>query len=360
MFASDLLKDPLPVGYHLYEGLEYTAYRPTGKHRAYTFYQEAGLPVPKNLFHNQWINHYNHRDDKMAKRSIDVTPIHIPSKSYVFDEMEEAVDCGIKHEEQKQGYEECSITIKSPDKLITKSLFSTIHTIGRYQTVNYLDLTNLRCDDVEESEVFNISKNAQSIKLQNCSLPPETLNHLIQQVNGCTTMRKISFLDTDLGPVSSLNLTNKQALTHLDLNGAKMSVETVKHVCQQITHLSQLEHVRLSQINLSQIDLNLRNMTKLILLGLRCTGMSREQYIDILGQLNSLPFLYDIDMSSNNLTGCLFSFLPDPHPGLPELEWIDLERTSLHTVDLLHLSNIIKLNKLPKLLETGSIIQHSN
>ena len=75
VFASELLKDPLPVGYHLYEGLENTAYKPTGKHRAYTFYQEAGLTVPKNLFHNQLINHYNHEDDKNAKRSIDVTPV---------------------------------------------------------------------------------------------------------------------------------------------------------------------------------------------------------------------------------------------------------------------------------------------
>ena len=67
MRASELLKDPLPVGYHLYERLENTAYEPTGKNRADAFYHEAGLAVPKNLFHNQWINHYNHRDDKKAK-----------------------------------------------------------------------------------------------------------------------------------------------------------------------------------------------------------------------------------------------------------------------------------------------------
>ena len=349
MFASELLKDPIPVGYHLYEGLENTAYIPTRKHRADAFYKEAGLAVPKNLFHNQWINHYNHRDDKNANRWRDLTPVRIPSELYVFDHMEEAVDCNIEHEEQKQGYGGCSITINTPDELITKSLLSTIQTIGQYQTVNELDVFNLRCADVEEFEVFNISKNVQSIKLQNCSLPPETLNHLIQQVNGCTTMHKISFRSIDLGSLSSLILTNKIKITHLHLGGTKMSAEMVKNVCQQITHLSQLQYVCLSLNNLASIDLNLRNMTKLQWLDLSDTRMSRKQCIDVLGQINNLPSLYNINMSSNNLTRCLSSFLPDPHLGLPQLQWIYLKNTSLHTEDLLHLSNITKLNKLPTL-----------
>ena len=260
--------------------------------------------------------------------------------------MEEAVDCVIKHEEQKQGYEECSITIKSPDKLITKSLLLTIPSFGHYQTVNYLDLTNVRCDDVEEFEVFNISKNAQSIILQNCSLPPETLNHLIQQISHCNT---ISLIQTDLRPVSSFILTNQ--IAHLNLDDTKMSAKRVRKVCQQITHLSNLEYLHLSQINLAAIDLDLRNMRKLKWLDLSDTRMSREQCIDVFGQINNLPSLCDIDMSSNNLTRCLSSFLPDPHPGLPKLKWIYLKNTSLHTDDLLHLSNIMKLNKLPKLLK---------
>ena len=349
MFASELLKDPLPVGCHLNEGLDHTTYEPTGKHRADAFYHEAGLAVPKNLFHNHWINHYNHRDDKNAKRSRDLTPVHIPSERYVFDRMTQYVGCSIEYEKQKQRYGECSITITSPNKLIAKSLLSTIQHIGQFQTVNDLEVANFRCDDVEEFDVFNISKNAHFISLHYCSLPPVVLHHFIQQINHCNTINKISLIQIDLRSVSSLILTNKLALTHLHLRRPKMSAEMIKHVCHQITHLSQLEHVGLSQINLSPIDLNLRNMTKLRRLALSDIRMSREQYIDILRQMNSLPYLCYIEMSSNNLTRCLSSFLPDPHPGLPELEWIDLKNTSLQTEDLLHLSNIIKLNKLPKL-----------
>ena len=261
--------------------------------------------------------------------------------------MVEAAGCSIEHEEQKQGYGQCSMTIYAPYELITKSLLSAIHSICQYQTVNDLDMAFFRCRDVEEGGVFNISKNAQSIKLHKCSLPSETLNHLIQQINDCNTLRKISFHSTDLGLESSLILTNKIALTYLELKEAKMSVDMVKHVCQQITHLSQLEYINLAQISLEQIDLNLRNMTKLIRLNLSGSRMSRDGCIDIFKQLNSLLFLQDINISRNTLTGCLSSFLPDPHPGLPELEWLNLWSTSLNKEDLFHLLSIA--HKLPKL-----------
>ena len=130
-----------------------------------------------------------------------------------------------------------------------------------------------------------------------------------------------------------------------------MSDEMVKDVCQQITHLSQLQRVCLSLNNLASIDLNLSNTTKLKWLDLSDTRMSREQCIDVFRQLNNLPFLNHFDLSNNNLTGCLSTFLADPHPGLPELEWFYLECTSLYAEDLLHLSDITKLNKLPKLLK---------
>ena len=107
--------------------------------------------------------------------------------------MVEAVDCSIEHEEHKQGYEKCSITIDALDDLITKSLLSTIRNIGQFQTVNDLEVANFRCYDVEEYKVFNISKNARLFKLHSCTLPPEILNHVIQQINDCNTLRKINF-----------------------------------------------------------------------------------------------------------------------------------------------------------------------
>ena len=41
----------------------------------------------------------------------------------------------------------------------------------------------------------------------------------------------------------------------------------------------------------------------------------------------------------------------DPHPGLHSLEWLKLERTALSKDDKLHLTYLMKTNKLPRLKE---------
>ena len=232
MFTSELLSDPLPVGCHLYVGLRDTAYGTTGKDRADSFYEEAGLSVPTNLFHNKWINHYNHKDDDEAKRPRDITPVHIPSKHYVFDYMKETVECDIKQRNQRN--EECSLSIYMPDDVtVAGSLLPTARTISQHQAINILRVVNFECKDTHVGDVFNISDKARSVSLRGTTLPPRTMNNLIQQINKCNTIQQINFHGTNLRPISSLVLSNKRSLTDLDLSESQMSPELVNNICGQ-------------------------------------------------------------------------------------------------------------------------------
>ena len=307
------------------------------------------MSVPSNLFHNQWINHYNHKDDDEAKRPRDITPVNIPSKQYVFDHIKESVSCRVEHEGQRQENVDCNIIITAPHDFATSSILSTVRIIGQYQTMINLDVTNINDRSTTEHQVFNMSNSAQSVKLFYCSLPPETLTHLIQQISDCNTIRKIQFHSMDLRPISSLVLANKTQLLCLHLKEAKMTQELIKHVCQQVGQLNHLEYLNMSKIHIAQIDLNLKNNAKLKEVDLSHTHMSRKQSIDLFGQINELNFIHKIKLSENNLAGCLSNFLPDPHPGLPELTDLDLASTAFNREDLLHLSKVTKNNKLPKL-----------
>ena len=64
---------------------------------------------------------------------------------------------------------------------------------------------------------------------------------------------------------------------------------------------------------------------------------------------NNITHLSELDLSRNTLTGCLSSFLPDHNPGLPELEDLNLEITELNKDDLTYLFSAIQRNKVPNL-----------
>ena len=68
----------------------------------------------------------------------------------------------------------------------------------------------------------------------------------------------------------------------------------------------------------------------------------------LMQQINGCSALQDMDLTRTKLTGCLSSFLPDPHPGLRLLH---LWRTALNNEDLQHLTHLIQTHKLPGLEE---------
>ena len=82
----------------------------------------------------------------------------------------------------------------------------------------------------------------------------------------------------------------------------------------------------------------------------RCTLPLNTQ-INMILQINKCSSIREINLRGTRMTGCLTSFIPDPHPGLPQLQKLNLNGTGLNRDDLQHLSNITQTNKLPNLRE---------
>ena len=212
--------------------------------------------------------------------------------------------------------------------------------------------------------------------------------------------------NNDLSQVSKFTLSNKKTLRYLNLENTHMSVTLYYSICQQLTDSESLKQFFVSregscykiredffhlecflsdkhlpthvcrrvlcQINqfssLPSIEITDSPLTgclssfladphsglpELKQLTLKRTALNKEdlQHLFSVIQSNKLPELRNLDLSHNTLTGCLSSFLADPHPGLPELRWLHLESTALNKEDLQHFSHITQNNKLPKLRE---------
>ena len=101
-----------------------------------------------------------------------------------------------------------------------------------------------------------------------------------------------------------------------------------------------------------------RLSTKLVHPHLQSLDLSRAetvkddlQCLSTMTYENKLPRLQVLNLSNNGLFGCLSSFLPDPHPGLLQLEKLHLAATALSLEDIQHLRHLVEMQKLPALKE---------
>ena len=308
-----------------------------------SLYIESKVQLPGQLLHNQHINYHNNKD---------TTPIYFPSKLYEFQIIKNDIVMGTEQREQEAEIPECALIIllKAPGEAVIQSLLSNCQVIMRNQAINYLFVERFESTDFPQNFAFNISKHIQSLTLKWCTFPSQTLNHLMQQINKCSTLRKIDLYCTTIQDVSSLTLSNKASLTHLNLCRTHMSRELSQSVCHQLTDLTQLKHLDLSDNDLSQVDMiHLSNKPNLSYLNCENTQMSTKLSKNIISQLIYITHLSELDLSYNTLTRCLSSSLPDPYPGLPQLEKLQLWSTELNTTDLTHLTHLIQTHKLPAL-----------
>ena len=348
-FLSELISDPFFVGYYMFDELKERAYSPPDKRLVEAIFREAVLGVPKNLFHNQWINHYNHKNDDEMKRPRDTMAVQIPSKLYLFDFVKENVG-EAKERKRNEDTRNCEIRICRPDASAAKNLLQIVCRISQLQSITDLHFDRLQCRYLQEPVVLNLSKFAQSVILYYCSLQPETLNHLIEQISQCTTMHNIDLRGTTLQDVSSLTVGNKPSLTRLDLHLTFMSQVLVHGVCQHIKHLIHLEYLDLSGNDLSSIPaLHFRNSKSLRCLDLADTNMSLDVCKQVIREMNNLSHLEHLDLSGNELTDCLQYFLPHSHLGMPSLKGWNLSEAALSSRDLKHLSNLLQSSKMPQL-----------
>ena len=162
---------------------------------------------------------------------------------------------GTEHSEQESEIPECALMISfdTRDVAVRQSVLSKCQVIMRNQAINDLLVKDVKSADFPQEFAFNISKHIQLLMLERCDFPSQILNHLMQQINESSTLRKIDLQCTTLQSVL-LTLSNKKSLTHLDLCFTRMSPELSRSVCHQLTGLTQLKNLDLSDNDLSHVN----------------------------------------------------------------------------------------------------------
>ena len=192
LLICGLMSDPTPIIHLVFAHWINDGQKSVGKTLIEAMFREAGLKMPKDLLHNQWINYYDHNEGLLRDR----TPIYVPSRLYWFKDMEAKVSCNIQHGNTEKP--ECTISINFPHVIVTKNLLSTLHRICKHQAIRDLNMWGVKCEDLQEPHVFTLSKNAESLRIMLCELPLETMSHLMQQINRCNLLHVLCISNTDL------------------------------------------------------------------------------------------------------------------------------------------------------------------
>ena len=456
-----------------------------------TLYKESAIQLPGTALHNQHINFYSESD---------VSPAYLPSKRFVFRSPKANTVFTILDPKRKQ------LQPEVPDSLIlsthtddefANSLLNTIRRISQLQPIGHLVISDIKCKDIENEEVFHMSEKAQSVHLFNCVLPGLTLDHLLQQIAASLTLTIINLRGTSLQSITSFGIQYLPSLTYLRLCNTNLCRFHILHLGYLIENnkLPQLVVLDLGENNLNylQDDLNVfvqvvaKNHQRELILGIKdCylpitffQGIKKHSKIplgflkidgdnvddltsnihtpgrksqegmkevniykktlntwktdealqlvslrdsniprhligpflqvlsshrsitnlDVSGNIlgihgshlvkaikswGPLPSLQELDLShcslpvevcgpllsvlgrcrkltelwllGNTLTGCLGNFLTQPNRTFPRLEELFLSYTKLNAQDLLHLAQLIRAEKMPKLKELDLLV----
>ena len=206
----------------------------------------------------------------------------------------------------------------------------------------------------------------KELTLKRTALHKEDLQHLfsIIQSNKLPTLWKLDLSNNTLTGCLSAFLPDPHPglpkLTFLYLKQTDLNKDDLQHLLSVTYKLPKLHELDLSGYTLTGCLSSFLTdphpgLHEPKALNLRGTALNKDdlQHLSHITQSNKLPKLWGLDLSENTLTGCLSSFLPDPHPGLPEIEALGLGYTALNKEDLQHFSHITQSNKLPKLRGLG-------
>ena len=196
IFTVGLVKDPRPLVDYIYEiqieeCLEDLRVNRDGIIVATdlfrALYAESTVPLPDHPLQNRHLSFFDHWN----RFNSDTTVINTPSKLYRFKGLEKPIVCEIEHMEHKIEIPDCAIVIHSPMPVVTNNVLSNSRNISQHYPLTHLFMFGVACDNFAEPDVFNLSENAQSIRLWRCKLPCQILSHLLQQMPHCKQLRTL-------------------------------------------------------------------------------------------------------------------------------------------------------------------------
>ena len=211
--------------------------------------------------------------------------------------------------------------------------------------ITHLQYLSMAENDLSHISNFTLSKALRYLNLQNIKMSADLCQGILQQVTSIADLEHLNMSNNDLSHVSKFTLSNKKTLKYLHLENTHMSLTLYYCICQQLTDLESLKQFFVSRED-SCYKICKDPLPKCFLSD---KHLPTHVCTHVLRQINRFSNLHCIELADSLLTGCLSSFLPDPHPGLPDLNNLTLKHTTLNKEDVKHLFSVIQCNKLQKL-----------
>ena len=130
---------------------------------------------------------------------MDVTPICVPSKLYLFSSLEDKINLDIKSGEHETDITECAMVIEGTDETVTNHVMSLCHGISKHQEVTDLWLQRVQSTKLTVAETPILSRNFQSLTLDRCVLPAPFVKSILHQLSHCGhSLQSLVLRDLDL------------------------------------------------------------------------------------------------------------------------------------------------------------------
>ena len=200
----------------------------------------------------------------------------------------------------------------------------------------------------------------RELNLSSCSIPEQVWIELLQSLSSY----KLSHLDLSGNTIGeagrflaqSIALWKNSPLCELNLSSCSIPEQVWIELLQSLSSYK-LSHLDLSENTISEVgrflaqSIALWKNSPLCKLDLWHISIPEQVWTELFQSLSSCQQLRHLYLGGNTVTGCLSSFLSDPHPGLTHLLRLNLPQTAMNKSDLKHLTNLIQNNKLPCLEE---------
>ena len=298
-----------------------------------SLYRESKIALPGHHLHKQFINFHDVSNFEDDERLYPRHPIYLPSRVFLFS----ISDGRVELEEMNKHIDttDSSILIFSYHySVVADNMFSVCCRISENQPITELIMDVVTFPDKTEPCTMMISEKNFRVKLFSVSMPTHLMTQLMKPISQATRVEFMEIRYTPLVGIKSFNLENKAAsLMHLSLLDVEMDPELCKSLMKQIPFLTNLKFLKI----LPKSRFSLKE---------GYCHIPRDMCPEIMRSISHLNHLVYLDLTGNNLTGCLSNLVSDTDSELPSLQELYLQNTGITSNDVNHIINIIESRKL--------------
>ena len=206
--------------------------------------------------------------------------------------------------------------------------------------------------------IKSLGDNSQlnQLYLERCSIPSNICTELLQSLLYCKQLTYLNLSGNVIGEAAHHLVQLVIPLKVLHLNHCSIPEQVWAKLLQSLSSCKELCHLGLSGNAIGEVASYLaQSITSwgdnpaLGWLHLNDCSIPKHIWLQVFHSLSSCGRLESLEFNENSLTGCLYSFLSEPNPGLTSLRNLELEQTAMNKSDIKHLTHLIQNSKLSRL-----------